>query len=183
MSDRSGIEWTDATWTDSRGRVRTYQRQDSTRPGQQLRRQMAILGLSWCRRCHDWLPAMDVRQGACKLHLAEEYRQQYAANPAAIRARVHARKRDVDPMPMLGMEYLLEQFDSRCAYCPAAAESWDHIVPIATGGQTEPGNVVPACLTCNSSKKDADVFVWLIATSRQPSPAFYDVLALEVAAA
>lgn len=28
----------------------------------------------------------------------------------------------------------------------------DHIVPLARGGTTTPGNVVPACLSCNKKK-------------------------------
>lgn len=181
MSDNSAIEWTNATWTDDRGRVRTYERVDATRPGQQLRRQMAAVGLAYCRGCADWLPKVQVRDGACQPHRAAEYRAQYAANPTAIRQRVRARKRDVDPLPVVGIEYLTEQFEGRCAYCPTAAATWDHVVPIVRGGRTEPGNIVPACVSCNSSKKATDVFEWLTATARTPHPAFFDVLTLEMA--
>lgn len=33
MSDKTGIEWTDATWIDPQGRLRSYQRVNSERPG------------------------------------------------------------------------------------------------------------------------------------------------------
>ncbi|MFE4420384.1 HNH endonuclease [Streptomyces sp. NPDC056817] len=75
---------------------------------------------------------------------------------------------------------MLEQFEGACAYCPAPATTWDHIRPVRDGGQTEPGNVVPACATCNSSKKATDVFTWLESTGRTPSPSLFDVLALEM---
>ena len=182
MSDNTGIEWTDATWTDDRGRARSYHRADRTRPGQQLRRKMAALGMSWCRRCENWLPSSDVRQGACRPHIAEQYREQYAARPDAIRARVQARKRGVAPLVTLARDYLLDQFGGQCAYCSAAASTWDHIVPVSKGGRTEPGNIVPACVSCNSSKKDVDVFEWLLRTARTPTTELYDVLALGVAA-
>lgn len=44
-----------------------------------------------------------------------------------------------------------------CHYCGRAfrpAElTMDHLVPIARGGRTTHGNVVPACKDCNSKKK------------------------------
>jgi 5-methylcytosine-specific restriction endonuclease McrA len=182
VADNTKIEWSDATWTDDRGRVHTYRRVDPRRPGQQLRRRMAQQGMAWCRRCQAWLPSGDVRQGACRPHLAEQYREAYAARPEAIRRRVHARRRKVKPLSMLGSEYLTEQFGGTCAYCPSIAETWDHIVPVARGGRTEPGNIAPVCPPCNSSKKDAEVFAWLARSGREPAHELFDVLALEAAA-
>jgi len=44
-----------------------------------------------------------------------------------------------------------------CHYCGekfAPAElTMDHVVPIARGGVTSKGNIVPACKECNSKKK------------------------------
>lgn len=44
-----------------------------------------------------------------------------------------------------------------CHYCEKKFEpkklTMDHIVPIARGGSSQPGNVVPACKDCNSKKK------------------------------
>ena len=46
---------------------------------------------------------------------------------------------------------------NRCYYCgqqvPAKELTMDHIVPIARGGVTTKGNVVPACRRCNTEKK------------------------------
>lgn len=181
MSATTGIEWTDATWTDERGMQRTYVRKVSTRPGQQERRKHAAIGERWCRGCQDWLPTAQVRDGACRPCLNREYRAQYATNPHDIRARVHARKRSIAPLPALAAEYLTEQFEGRCAYCTAAATTWDHVVPVIRGGETTPANVVPACVSCNSSKKDSEVWSWLAATGRTPSSVLFDVLILEVA--
>lgn len=49
--------------------------------------------------------------------------------------------------------YTDEAGDVACAYCrkPCAA-TIDHVVPIARGGRDEPGNVVPCCRFCNTSK-------------------------------
>lgn len=44
-----------------------------------------------------------------------------------------------------------------CHYCGGQFSSkkltMDHIVPLARGGTSTPGNVVPACLECNRGKK------------------------------
>lgn len=41
-----------------------------------------------------------------------------------------------------------------CQYCGGAAESIDHVVPRAKGGQHTWENVVAACRTCNVRKRD-----------------------------
>ena len=44
-----------------------------------------------------------------------------------------------------------------CHYCGkqvgADALTLDHVVPVARGGTSTKGNVVPACATCNAEKK------------------------------
>jgi hypothetical protein len=39
-----------------------------------------------------------------------------------------------------------------CAYCPAPAGSWDHVIPVSRGGTDDRENLVPACIRCNTSK-------------------------------
>jgi 5-methylcytosine-specific restriction endonuclease McrA len=45
----------------------------------------------------------------------------------------------------------------RCHYCgrsfSSEALTMDHIVPMARGGKSTKGNVVPACKACNNKKK------------------------------
>ena len=44
-----------------------------------------------------------------------------------------------------------------CHYCGGTFSpdelTMDHLVPVARGGKSTPGNVVPACRGCNSRKK------------------------------
>ena len=44
-----------------------------------------------------------------------------------------------------------------CHYCqqkfPAEELTMDHIVPVARGGKSTRGNIVPCCKECNSEKK------------------------------
>lgn len=55
------------------------------------------------------------------------------------------------------------EFDKRCAYCllPCDTLTLDHFRPLARGGGHTLENTVPACSSCNSSKKDALVFNWI----------------------
>ncbi len=51
-----------------------------------------------------------------------------------------------------------------CGYCgrptPPKDLTMDHIVPIARGGRTTRGNVVPACKSCNTRKKQLLPMEW-----------------------
>ncbi len=51
-----------------------------------------------------------------------------------------------------------------CHYCgkqtPPQALTMDHIVPIARGGRSTKGNVVPACKACNNAKKQLLPMEW-----------------------
>ena len=52
-------------------------------------------------------------------------------------------------------------FDNRCCYCgkvkPLAQE---HFIAVANKGEYSHNNIVPACKSCNSSKRDKDFFEW-----------------------
>lgn len=59
------------------------------------------------------------------------------------------------------------EFGNCCAYCgnKGLAGRWlglqaDHVNPISTGGTHVLSNLVPACRTCNSSKRAKDAEVW-----------------------
>ena len=52
----------------------------------------------------------------------------------------------------------------KCHYCgrsiPPRELTMDHIVPIARGGKTTKGNVVPSCKDCNSRKRNLLPMEW-----------------------
>lgn len=53
------------------------------------------------------------------------------------------------------------QFDNRCAYCGDAGDMQiEHVVAISKGGTHAIGNIVPACRTCNYSKREHEVERW-----------------------
>ncbi len=51
-----------------------------------------------------------------------------------------------------------------CGYCgaatPAKEMTMDHIVPIARGGKSVKGNVIPCCKICNTKKKQLLPMEW-----------------------
>ncbi|MCW7754609.1 HNH endonuclease [Desulfobotulus sp. H1] len=51
-----------------------------------------------------------------------------------------------------------------CHYCgfptPAADLTMDHVIPLARGGRSTRGNVVPACKACNTKKKQLLPMEW-----------------------
>jgi hypothetical protein len=50
----------------------------------------------------------------------------------------------------------------RCVYCDSEdVRRWDHLVPVAKGGETVLGNMVPACGPCDDSKQHLPFDDWL----------------------
>lgn len=112
---------------------------------------------------------------------AEYERRRYATDPTfrhMRQQRTSARRRGVDAVPLDGQEFLLYQFNGRCAYCPATATTWDHIVPVSAGGKTVPGNILPACLSCNSRKGALDIFDFIDKHAVVVTDALDDAIAL-----
>lgn len=58
---------------------------------------------------------------------------------------------------------LIEDYNHRCAYCgkKAVRLSMDHIVPLSRSGEHSITNIVPACTTCNGSKHNKPLLVWM----------------------
>ncbi len=50
--------------------------------------------------------------------------------------------------------------DNTCIYCGKKSESIDHLKPVSHNGLSITANCVPACLSCNGNKSDAEVFYW-----------------------
>jgi len=153
----------------------------TTGPTRRERRAKKAVGLAWCRDCKQWLAIESVRCGLCRICQNKRDRERYATDinyRSERRQHAHARKRGIAKIPLIGQMIITEDFNGRCAYCGAPATTWDHIKPISKGGQTIPGNIVPACQSCNSSKKDKNVWNWITSNGIRPLDAFYDRIIL-----
>ena len=52
---------------------------------------------------------------------------------------------------------VLESAHYQCHYCNQDATTADHIIPVSFGGGNELSNLLPACVSCNSSRKNTVV--------------------------
>lgn len=165
-------------------------------------------GLKHCRVCRVWKPSADFNKdrsrsdalaalcrlcqkgGPKQLRLiratpAEIQRHRYKTDPEyrfRTRQRVYARKRSIAPLPAIARDVLTDWFGGKCAYCCIRpATTWDHIVPVSDGGRTEPGNILPACRSCNSKKKTMNVFDFIDRYGIEPSNELMNALNLAVA--
>lgn len=58
-------------------------------------------------------------------------------------------------------KHLVNLYSSKCIYCGSSENiQADHVVPISRGGNHGIGNLVPACSTCNLSKRDRTIMEW-----------------------
>lgn len=56
---------------------------------------------------------------------------------------------------------LVGRYRNRCAYCAELKPlTKDHVVPVSRGGRHAIGNILPACQSCNSSKRDDLLAAW-----------------------
>jgi len=57
---------------------------------------------------------------------------------------------------------LVINFRGKCAYCNKnKGNTRDHVIPISKGGSNYIENILPACTSCNSSKRDKLLKDWL----------------------
>lgn len=69
-------------------------------------------------------------------------------------------------------QYFTKAGAIHCAYCDAPnATRWDDIHPVSRGGDTVPGNLVPACGRCDDSKQDRDIDEWASSKGKHRPPA------------
>lgn len=91
------------------------------------------------------------------------------ANPALSKARKlfsSSRHRGASGTGLpIDLEILRLWYPNRCAYCHASLPddrvTWDHVTPVSREGTNDPGNLVPACGSCNGRKGAKTPAEWL----------------------
>lgn len=88
----------------------------------------------------------------------------YAENPQPTlhsNKRYRARKRGaaINDFTLEQWKTIKQHYKHRCAYCGKKSHdlTQDHITPLSKGGNHTMSNIVPACTSCNSKKKDRPV--------------------------
>lgn len=57
-------------------------------------------------------------------------------------------------------------FNNSCAYCGSVARlTIDHFFPLSSGGEDAISNIVPACASCNCSKRSSNPVAWYTSRS------------------
>lgn len=94
-------------------------------------------------------------------------RAAYAKNPEPRKrhaAKRRAAKRGVETT-LTDQEWydIIDIYEGHCAYCFCTPDviTIDHVTPITKSGGHTANNVVPACLSCNTSKGNRDLHAWL----------------------
>ena len=100
-----------------------------------------------------------------KQRVLERQREYYKEHPdifAGIRQRRRSRLKKVEHnYTWEEWENCKKYFDYKCCYCGEERElEQDHFIPLNNGGGYTTDNIVPACKSCNSSKRDRDFFEW-----------------------
>lgn len=97
--------------------------------------------------------------------ICKERRQNYCIDFE--RSRISSRKSNLKKIGLLCTLNIKEWqgtllfFQGRCCYCgEPEPSSQDHIIPVSKKGSYSKGNIVPACKSCNSSKKNKDFSSW-----------------------
>lgn len=95
----------------------------------------------------------------CREHSRYGDRQVHRWNVYAARVQRDAGFVVDPPLTALGFDHVIHA--AKCSYCPAVGTMEpDHVVPLSRGGRHDPANIVPCCMSCNRSKRDATPAEW-----------------------
>jgi HNH endonuclease len=113
--------------------------------------------------------------------ISEYAKEYYVANKEAIREKIREyeklnrhkrvireqrRRHKIRALPYdfseLDWFTCLDYFNHKCAYCVSSENNLqqEHLIPVANGGGYVKENIIPACGSCNVSKKDKEFFSW-----------------------
>lgn len=89
----------------------------------------------------------------------KKYKEEKRRSTQIRNARKRNLKRDLTP---LEWEEAKNYFENECCYCGIKETrlAQEHFIALSKGGDYTRNNIVPACTSCNSSKKDSDFFEW-----------------------
>jgi hypothetical protein len=97
----------------------------------------------------------------------KEYRKrtQPQRNENTRRYRARKRKQSLIDIPFEQIQSRIDDFKGCCAYCDKPLDGKrvsqiDHFIPLSKGGWHCLSNIVPACISCNSSKCNQEPIEW-----------------------
>ena len=120
--------------------------------------------MSKCKKCHNKIVG-DRRIANPKPHnnAAAKWRKNNKDKIKIINAATKSRRRKSERKQVTKKDWLsvLRRYNNCCAYCGVGGEmTMDHVVPLIRGGRHSIGNIIPSCLSCNSSKNRKFIVEW-----------------------
>lgn len=98
------------------------------------------------------------------LEKVKEYQKQYcSSNPEKYKNYCSKRRSNkaANGVFKVTEKELKKLYSSSCIYCGSLNSiEADHVIPISKGGRHSIGNLVPACRSCNASKKNKFLVEW-----------------------
>jgi 5-methylcytosine-specific restriction endonuclease McrA len=100
-----------------------------------------------------------------KTKISERFRSWQLNNPDKVRQLNQKRRSGKKTLPSTftieEWDIVKEHFNNCCAYCGKEKPlTQDHVYPLFKGGEYTKDNIVPACKSCNSSKRDKLFSEW-----------------------
>lgn len=101
-----------------------------------------------------------------KDRLKEYYRGWRLSNRlSSVRSELKRRalkaKNAIGDVSAKALQARIDFYGNKCAYCDGPYQHIDHVIALARGGKHCPANLRPACVRCNTSKKDKPLSEWL----------------------
>lgn len=109
---------------------------------------------------------------ACAHHTIEKGGHKYSRTSYMIRAKLNKGlvTKTMNMRTLFDDEKVKYSHPDSCCYCGSKEKlHMDHLIPKIKGGSDSSDNIVWSCRTCNSSKRDRDVLVWLKKKEMKPS--------------
>ena len=139
-------------------------------PFTKLKKEKLAEGLKWCNGCAMWVSTSDdpMSNSRCRACNNRRARKELKTNVQRRKERrQHSRtgKRHSAKISVAVQDFAIASTEGLCKYCGELAMTFDHVIPVSKGGSADADNIVLACVSCNSSKGNKDLNVWLASRS------------------
>lgn len=96
-------------------------------------------------------------------------KNRHRASEARHRRRIRLREHGVFEFTERDWNRLVARYRGCCAYCgeKCGRLQREHVIPVSRGGRHSAGNILPACQSCNSSKKAKLLSEWRLEQQRR----------------
>lgn len=110
----------------------------------------------WRQKTRDWIDANREHKRARDSQYAKAHPEVYKASAARRKAR-----KLQNGIYFISQKEMRKLYASPCLYCGSTQRiEADHVIPIVRGGTHSIGNLVPACKSCNASKRQQTITEW-----------------------